>query len=72
MPELTISLPKELLDKMEKFHDIQWSEVARLAFEERVNDLEQSELIVSNSFLSEEDAKLIAQSVDKSVRKNRG
>lgn len=44
MPTVTISLPKELKERLEKHSDINWSEVFRRAFEKKVKELEEFEL----------------------------
>ncbi len=38
---LTITLPKELKEKMKKIKNINWSEVARKAFEEEIRKIER-------------------------------
>ena len=44
MPTITISLPKELKERLGKHKDINWSEVFRGAFEKKVKELEEFEL----------------------------
>jgi metal-responsive CopG/Arc/MetJ family transcriptional regulator len=43
MPTVTISLPKELKERLDKHPDINWSEIFRRAFENKVTDLEEFE-----------------------------
>ena len=43
MPTVTISLPKELKERLDKHKDINWSEVFRTAFEKKVKELEEFE-----------------------------
>ena len=50
MPNVTLAIPKPLHDKMKQHSEFKWSEIARKAIEERIND---SELV--------EDLKAIAQ-----------
>jgi len=38
MANMTLSIPEELHEKMRKHSEFKWSEVARKAFEEKVND----------------------------------
>ena len=38
MPNMTLSIPKELYFKMKRFPEFKWSEVARQAFEQRIKD----------------------------------
>ena len=44
MPTITISLPKELKERLDKHRDINWTEVFRMAFEKKVKELEEFEL----------------------------
>jgi len=43
MPTITISLPKELKERLDKRKDINWPEVFRRAFEKKVKYLEEFE-----------------------------
>ena len=43
MPTVTISLPKELKERLDKHPDINWSEIFRRSFENKVRDLEEFE-----------------------------
>jgi len=40
MPHITLSIPKELLDRMRKHPEIKWSEVARRAIRRYLMELE--------------------------------
>jgi hypothetical protein len=55
MPNMTLSIPENLMKKMRKFSEIRWSEVARKAMEQRVNDLEALEKLTSKSKLTKKD-----------------
>ncbi|PIN89628.1 hypothetical protein COU60_03215 [Candidatus Pacearchaeota archaeon CG10_big_fil_rev_8_21_14_0_10_34_76] len=54
---------------MRRFNEIKWSEIARRAIEERINDLETIENIVSKSKLTIEDAEEIGKKIKKSSYK---
>ncbi len=56
MPNLTLSIPNELKGKLERFPEINWSEVARQAFFEKIDILEKMNKMLSKSKLTEEDA----------------
>ena len=56
MTTMTLAVPSELKDKMEKFPEMNWSEVARQAFMQRIKDLEFLRKFKSDSTLTEEDA----------------
>lgn len=69
MPSLTLSIPQELKEKMQKFPEINWSEVARQAIIEKTKLLEQMNKLLSNSTFSEEDAMELSRSIKKRVWK---
>ena len=54
---------------MEAHPEINWSEVARNAFEEKVDDLEMMERLSSGSELTEEDVDELAELIDSNVTK---
>ena len=43
MPTITISLPKELKERLDKRPEVAWSAIFRRAFEKKVNELEEFE-----------------------------
>ena len=56
MVTMTLSVPTELRHKMETFREINWSEVARQAFNQKISDLEFLREFKSKSKFTEEDA----------------
>ena len=66
MPNITLSIPEELHTRMRKMSDIKWSEVARRAIEERINDLEEMNKIASKSKLTKEDI----EDLSKKIKRN--
>ena len=40
MPNLTLAIPKDTFDKMKQHSEFRWSEVARKAIEEKLDDAE--------------------------------
>jgi len=67
MTNMTLSIPGELHKKMKKFTEIKWSEVARKAIEQRVNDLEVIEGIISKSKLTKKDAEEISKKINRAA-----
>jgi hypothetical protein len=67
MANITLSIPDELHKKMKKFSELKWSEVARKAIEERINDLETIERIASKSKLTKKDAEEISKKIKRSA-----
>ena len=68
MPNMTLSLYKELKDMMDKHPEINWSEVARQSFREKLTDLEFLEEFKSKSELTEEEALELGKKVNESLR----
>ena len=69
MVNMTLSIPEELHKKMKKLSEIKWSEVARKAIEQRVNDLETIEKIASKSKLTQKDADEISKKIKEGIAK---
>jgi len=72
MGNITLSLPDELLKKMRAINDIKWSEVARRAIQQRIDDLETLERIASKSKLTVKDAKEISDKIKKGIAERHG
>ena len=69
MVNMTLSIPKELHEKMKCMSDIKWSEVARRAIEERINDLETMNRIASKSKLTKKDVDEISKKIKRGMAK---
>ncbi len=69
---MTLSIPEDLMKRMKQFSEIRWSEVARKAIEERINDLEVVEKIAQKSKLTEKDALEIGRKINAAVAKKLG
>lgn len=67
MPTVTVNVDEELKEQMEGHPAINWSEVARNAFEEKLTDLEMMEQLTSDSELTEEDVEELAELIDTNV-----
>ena len=67
MVNMTLSIPKEIKNKMEVFPEINWSEVARQAFKKKLSDLELLEKIKSESTLDEEEAIRLGRELNKKM-----
>lgn len=66
---MTLSIPERLHKKMKNFSEIRWSEIARRAIEQKVNDLEEIEKITSKSKLTKKDAELLSKKIKKGASK---
>ncbi len=69
MPTLSVSIPEELKHKMEKLDEINWSAVARKAFEEKVSHINLLKKIAVKSTLTENDANELSDKINKSMSK---
>lgn len=76
MANVTITVPDEFKEKMEEHPEINWSQVAREAFEEKLVDLETIERlkdfevmdeIAAESELTEGDIEEIARKIDEAM-----
>ena len=67
MVNMTLSIPEELHRRMKKFSEVRWSEIARRAVEERVNDLEAMEKIASKSKLTKKDVDEISKKIKRAA-----
>lgn len=43
MPNMTMSVPEDMHERMRKHSDVKWTEVARQAFERKLSELEEDE-----------------------------
>lgn len=69
MVNMTLSVPKELKDRMDEFPEINWSEVARQAFKDKVKDMFFLKEFKSKSRLTEKDAIKLGRKVSKTLAK---
>jgi hypothetical protein len=66
---MTLAVPDELKKKMEKFPEMNWSEVARQAIRQRVEMLETLKEFTKDSTMTEEDALEMGRKVNKALAK---
>lgn len=66
---MTFSIPEELHRKMKLFSEMRWSEIARRAIEERINDLEVMNKIASKSKLTKKDVNEISKKIKRAAAK---
>lgn len=69
MTTMTLAVPFELKQKMENFPEMNWSEVARQAFMQRIKDLEFLKKFKSDSTLTEKDAMRLGRELNKNLAK---
>ena len=72
MANLTLAIPDDLKVKMNRFPEINWSEVARQAIAEKTQVMERMQVLLNKSALTEEEALVIGRRVKRRVaRKHR-
>ncbi len=67
MTTMTLAVPNELKQKMDSIKEINWSEVARQAFMQKVADMEFLRKFKQKSKLTEEDALRLGKEVSKKI-----
>ncbi len=72
MTNMTLAVPQDLHEMMQKHKEIKWSEVARQAMWEQARKLELMENILSKSKLSEKDALEVGKEINKGIAKSHG
>ena len=66
---MTLSVPDDLQKKMKHHTEIKWSDVARRAFETKLEKLEFMEKVLSKSNMTEDDAERIGHKIKGEIRK---
>jgi len=69
MVNITLSLPEELHKRMMEHTELKWSDVARQAFEKKINELELIDKILKKSKLTERDTEEIGNRIKAEIRK---
>ncbi len=69
MGTLSVSVPDDLREQMIKLEEINWSAVARKAFEEKVKEVEFLKNIAKKSKLTSQDVDDIATKINKNMAK---
>ncbi len=67
MTTMTLAIPLEIKQKMDQFPEMNWSEIARQAFLQKIKDLEFLKKFKSESTLTEEDALRLGKKVNRAV-----
>ena len=67
MTTLTLAVPEEMKKKMDSFPEMNWSEVARQAFMQKIEDMEFLRKFKEKSKLTETDALRLGKEVSREV-----
>jgi len=69
MSTMTLAVPKDLKNQMDKIKIINWSAVAREAFEEKIQKLKLLESLTKGSKLTEKHVEEISAKIKKEIAK---
>jgi hypothetical protein len=69
MVTMTLALSSELKNRMDGFPEMNWSEIARQAFNQRIKDMEFLREFKKNSTLTEKDALKMGAELNKRLAK---
>lgn len=69
MATITLAIADDLKKEMDDFKELNWSEVARTAIKEKINQLRVLKSITSKSKLTEQDAIELGRKINKSLHK---
>ncbi len=75
MANMTLSVPEELHRKMKKHTEIKWSDIARQAFEKKLENAEQlawMDKVLSKSKLTEKDVEEIGTKIKTAIARRHG
>ena len=70
MVNLTLSIPKETKERMDKHKHIKWSNAIRTIIERKLNDFEEAEKIAKRSNLKMSDFNEISKKIDVAMAKH--
>lgn len=71
MVNITLSVPNDLKSRMDSFVEINWSAVAREAFDEKIRDMELIKKFKAKSTLTEEEALRLGRELNDVMSKKR-
>ena len=69
MGTVSVSIPEDLREQMVKLDEVNWSAVARHAFEEKIKEVEFLKNIAQKSKLTEKDAGEIVNKINQNMAK---
>ncbi|MDE1825694.1 MAG: hypothetical protein KGH61_01370 [Candidatus Micrarchaeota archaeon] len=69
MPNITLTVSKEMYRDMKKHRELKWSDIARQAFQKRLYEIKLMDKLLSNSEMTEDDAEIIGHKIKKELWK---
>ena len=70
MPNITLSISKELKKEMDKYSSVKWSTAVRNVIEQKIADFEEAESIAKRSKFNFKTWKLIGAKISKNAAKH--
>jgi hypothetical protein len=70
MPNITLSIPEALQEKMRMHSEIRWSEVVRKSISEKIHDLELMNQLSKRSNLTPSDINELSSKINRDVFKS--
>ncbi len=67
MPNLTLAIPEDLKREMDSMPEMNWSEIARKAIQERAAEYRLFKAIVAKSKLTKKDARALGDKVNEGL-----
>lgn len=72
MTNMTLSVSPELQKRMKRHTELKWSDIARRAFEKKLEEIEFVEKVLAKSRMTEEDAERIGEKIKHGIAKRHG
>lgn len=72
MVNMTLAIPENLKEKLQKHKEVNWSAVTRRALEEHLRRIEMVEAIAQKSKLTQKDADELARKVKREMARRHG
>jgi len=69
MPNMTLAIDNETMERMKKHPEIKWSSVVRTVIKQRLEDFEVAEKLAQKSFLTEKDVEMLTKKSEISAAK---
>lgn len=69
MTNMTLSIPEQLYKRMKQYTELKWSDIARQAFENKINEMDFLDKVLKNSKFTEGDAEEIGHNIKAEIRK---
>ena len=69
MANMTLAIPEKLHKEMMVHSELKWSDVARQAFEKKINELHWIDKVLNRSSMTEKDADEIGHNIKGEIRK---